>query len=142
MTSYNSSPRRAYSIGRRNRGTAVATLPNQYNQTPKNPFGAAMAQEIFDLYSYDDSDWYSDNDESPVQEDTDEVQLDLPLENLRELEERMRAQIKKFDRAYHKMMIYALQWHYLQEEVEESPQIKKMFQDMQMIRKLTGSDKV
>ena len=105
-----------------------------------NPFGPAMADKIFDLYEPYEDFYY--NDYHQKYEPEGWYQLELPLENLRELEERMRAQIKRFDSAYYKMMVYALQWHYLMEEVEDNPQIKKLFQDLQMIRKLTGSDKV
>lgn len=112
--------------------------------TTRDPFGAAMADEIFEVH-YRDGEDYSPEETNYEYEDEDQsyqIQYDLPLESLEELEQKMRQQIHKFDRAYNRMMIYALNWHYLLEECEDDAQIEKMFKDMQMIRKLRGSDYV
>lgn len=112
------------------------------------PFGPMMADEIFETHNYteeaescgNDGPW-SLNKELPDDEEH-WFQTELPLENVRDMERRLQNEIDKFRRCHRKMYIYALQWHYLMEECEDSEQIEKMFNDMQMIRKLTGSDKV
>jgi hypothetical protein len=113
----------------------------------RHPFGAAMAEDLFDLYSYEETVAECEGDEEYdlVMDDSEGehwYQTELPLENLRELEERMRQQIHKFDRAYKKMMVYALKWYYLEQDAESNPQVEKLFKDLQMTRKLTGSDYV
>lgn len=110
------------------------------------PFGAAMAQEIFGFSEYDpwtsvDISYESDVAEArPVEEEW--YQTELPLKNIRELESELISEIEKWKMSYHRMMVFALKRFYLMEEVEENPQIKKMFNDMQMMRKLGGSDRV
>lgn len=127
---------------------AKASYNSSSSYDSRNPFGPAMAQEIFEVYDYDECDKAcAVSDDIYDCEDTVDgeeywYQTELPLENVRELEERFRQEISKFDRAYRKMMVHALKWHYLMEEVEENPQVAKMFKDMQMVRKLSGSDRV
>lgn len=131
---------------------AVANAPGakgyaSYTKPVIDPFGPQMAQEIFEYWGDDEAE-HCDSTASDMCSKYEEsdyeywYQLDLPLESLRELEDRQRYEIKKFQRTYKKMMVYALQWHYLIEECEDNAQVEKMFKDLQMIRKLTGSDKL
>lgn len=114
----------------------------------EGPYGPAMVCEIFNTDYYDGNSVTSLNElESAIDEgDVDEVvepsQLDLPLENLDELERKLRNTLRKFEDGYEKMAMYALQWHYLMEDCEEHPQLEKMFKDLQMMRRMTGSDAV
>jgi hypothetical protein len=41
---------------------------------------------------------------------------------------------------YRRISVAALKWHYLVEEAETNPQVMKMFKDLQLIRKLGGSN--
>jgi hypothetical protein len=114
----------------------------------ENPFQPGLACEIFENHDYPHATEQSEacadepyyHQELPLEEHW--YQPELPLENLRELENRLRQEIKQFERNNRKMMIFALQWYYLLEEVEDNEQVEKLFKDLQMIRKLTGSDKV
>ena len=131
-------------VSTRSNRLPMATRHNRRKATrsEEGPFGAMLANEVFDLWQgqdLEDCTSYDGDDEryEPVEE-----QLDLPLENLSELEARLRIQIQKFEVGYERMMVYALQWFHLQEECEENPQVAKLFRDMQMIRKLHGSDAV
>jgi hypothetical protein len=104
-----------------------------------------MAHHIFDVSDWGDAEDYASDSYVNIEAvDCGEIwyQPELPLENVRDLEEKHRQAIKKFDRAYRKMMVYALQWHYLMEECEENAQLAKQFKDIQLIRKLNGSDRV
>lgn len=111
------------------------------------PFGAALADDIFKLW---DDEMYATATESsprdpynePLLDGEEPYQLDLGLENQQQLEDQLRNEIRKFKRGYHKMMVFALQWHYLMEECADNPQLEKMFKDLQLIRKLTGSEAV
>lgn len=146
----------------RGRGSRTTTLPvakaswgitsgnarNRSNIAKENgPFGAMMADEIFQTYDYYETEEcqgegiFSVQKELPTEEEF-WYQTDLPLQSKSELEDQLRSQIEHFKRAHRKMYMYALQWHYLMEEVEDSEQVSKMFRDMQMIRKLTGSEAV
>ena len=58
------------------------------------------------------------------------------------MEQHHQTQIKKFERAYRKMAFQALKWHYLMEDIEDNAQLKKMFNDIQLMRKLGGSPTV
>jgi tRNA-dihydrouridine synthase len=106
-----------------------------------------MACDIFGVYDYDDaeevceasSDHYEQED-LPMEEVW--YQAELPLENVREMEERHLREIKKFERAYRKMCHNALKWHYLMEDLKDNEQLKKMFNDIQLMRKLGGSEGV
>jgi hypothetical protein len=127
-------------------GATTSRNDLHYSLKNSNPFGAMLADEIFQNWDYAQSEEqcgdseYSDAKVLPEEEYW--YQLDLPLENVRELEQRFRQEISKFQRAYRKMSVYALQWHHLMEEIEDSAQVEKMFKDLQMVRKLTGSDAV
>jgi hypothetical protein len=130
---------------------AVRNAPISKSYTPYvkpvvEPFGPQVANDIFENWGEDCepaqlSD-YGDSYDTPETVEEYWYQQELPLESLRELEERHRNEINKFQRTYKKMMVYALQWHYLIEECEENPQLDKMFRDLQLVRKLSGSDKL
>lgn len=112
-----------------------------------HPFGPSMACEIFGVHEYDDYDVCLDEDyeSDHVKEHEDEeywYQTELPLESVREMEQRHLSEIKKFERAYRKMALYALKWHYLMEDLEDNAQLDKMFKDIQLMRKLGGSANV
>jgi hypothetical protein len=109
------------------------------------PFGPALADDVFKLYDYGhDEPECSDDSYYHLQsiEDAEPVQLNFELETVRDMENRLLNEISKFKRGYQKMMVYALQWHHLMEELDSNPQLEKMFNDLQMIRKLTGSEAV
>lgn len=127
----------------------IGSVSNSKRQSIKGynrgPFGPGMAEDIFGVYDEAEAYPYETHDEYeeiPTSGEEYWYQTSLPLKSVAELEEELRNEIRKWDRAYHRVMIYALKWFYLMEEVEENPQIKKMFQDMQMVRKLGGSDRV
>lgn len=136
------------------RGYAVAMkaspVSSNYNYQRKiNPFGPQMACEVFGVDEYDDEfdcaeSCDDDSYGTEVASDDQEYwyQTELPLENVREMEQHHQTQIKKFERAYRKMAFQALKWHYLMEDIEDNAQLKKMFNDIQLMRKLGGSPTV
>jgi hypothetical protein len=67
------------------------------------------------------------------------VQLQLPLESPQALLAHYRLMIHRYEQGYERMAAFALKWHSLMADVEHDPTIKKMFTDMQVMRKLTGS---
>ena len=112
-----------------------------------HPFGPSMACDIFGVYEYDDYEECPDEDyESDHIKEYGEgeywYQTELPLESVREMEQRHLREIRKFERAYRKMALYALKWHYLMEDLEGNAQLDKMFKDIQLMRKLGGSSNV
>lgn len=118
------------------------------NQYPPECRGSRLAQEFFNVYDYGD-DCISENaDESgyDAHEGKEPVetywwpQLGLALETEEELRNRLRNDINRFERAYSVMALYAVRWKQLMEDVEDNPQVEKMFKDMQLMRKLSGSD--
>ena len=142
---------RSYSLG------GSASSASSYNSRPIHPFGPGMAEDVFGAYD----DRYADEDCVEIEydyavEDIDEEDLfdgvlqsyhfryqgSFDLETNEEKETRLRNAIRRFEIAYRKMAVYALKWHYLEEELEADPQLKKMFGDIQMMRKLKGSDRV
>jgi len=122
----------------------------------RGPFGPGVAQDIFECYDSDDyAEECCDADDGRYYHDLDPADLfdgeelqsyhfqyqpGLDLETTRELEARLRNAIRKFESSWNKMSIYALKWHYLMEELEEDSQLKKQFLDIQLMRKLKGSD--
>lgn len=104
--------------------------------------GAALTEEIFGLYDYDDMTEELYETAYDAGEDaltTDEPsQLELPLECKEELEYELRRLISRYRRSLERMGDYALRWHYLMEDVENSGQVEKMFNDLQFVRKLAG----
>jgi hypothetical protein len=128
------------------RNAPVSKAYPSYSKPVIDPFGPQVANDIFEMWGEDceptqacDSS-YPDSYEYEEGEHEHWYQPELPLENVRDLEDRYRQEINKFQRAYKKMMVYALQWHYLLEECDDNAQLEKMFKDLQMIRKLTGSE--
>lgn len=135
--------------------TAMKASPvsSNYNYQNKiNPFGPQMACEVFGVDEYDDEYDLEDCAEDEgyygnsvqAEDDTTEYwyQTSFELENVRELEDHHKREIKKFQRAYRKMAFQAMKWHYLMEEIEDNAQLKKMFNDIQLMRKLGGSQTV
>lgn len=114
------------------------------NREPPVTRGVTLAQDFFGIYDYGDdceavSDDY-DSDNYRLVEDIVPVQMELALETEDELRERLRRDIQRFERAYDMMSLYAVRWKQLMEDVEENPQLKKMFKDIQLMRKLSGSE--
>jgi hypothetical protein len=138
---------RSYAHAKANMKSAAASAgSSRYTPTRRELFGPMMAQDIFNVNDYDDEDMVEEAVEDYIPEsfESDELWLQgsLDLENVTQLEDRLRRSITHFERGYRKMMVSALKWHYLMEECDEDEQINKMFKDVQMIRKLRGSDKV
>lgn len=139
-------------------GYAPATSSRHSNSRNIDPFGPGMAEDLFGIYDYDEFDdvcevddgFYNAMEELDPENLYDGVtqsfhfrfQADLDLETNEEREANLRSSIRRFEAAYRRMSLYALKWHYLLEEVEENEQYKKMFKDMQMMRKLGGSNRV
>lgn len=119
------------------------------NHTPSNPFGPQMACDIFGVTVYDDYEATEDLVDAfssyNGSEDLDEecwYQTEFDFESVREMEQRHLLQIRKFERAYRKMALYALKWHYLMVDLESNAQLDKMFKDIQLMRRLGGSENV
>lgn len=129
---------------------------SSYNSKPQNPFGPGMAESIFNLYDHDfdldecvaEGDGFYPQGELDPEDLYDGVtqsfhfryQDELDLETNEEREARLKNSIRRFEQAYRVMSMYALKWHYLEEDLEEHDDLKKMFRDIQMLRKLKGSD--
>lgn len=123
-----------------------ARLGRQHNASFR-PRGAALAEEIFQAHWYgEDATCVDAEEDSGVSKNcSDEeyhwmYQPSLELETTLEIQERLQDQIRKFEYAYDKMCLAATRWHQLMEDVYEDEQVRKMFLDMQMIRKLSGLD--
>lgn len=116
---------------------------SRYNTQPRDPFGPAMAQQIF---GYHESDWDPRIDQLRIQraeeEESEQKQLELPLMSTAELEDELMETIGRFERGYRKMIVCALKWHHLMEDLESNPQLMRQFNDIQLIRKLSGSEGV
>jgi len=129
-----------------------------YSSAP-SPFGPGMAEDIFgvsryDSYGYDEAECIEEY--YPTMADLDPEDLfngelqsfhfryqgTFDLETNDEREQRLLNSMKRFERAYRVMAVAALKWHYLLEDVEEDEELKKMFHNIQMLRKLKGSDTV
>lgn len=119
---------------------AYKGMPNSASNSaaPRDPFGAQMAQSIFDFYEEDGPEpaYYHEED---TESDDMWLQGELPLFNTGELEDILIARINKFESGYRKMMLHALKWHYLEEDLNANPSLKAMFDSIQVIRKLSGS---
>lgn len=108
--------------------------------------GPALAEEVFQTVWYGEEAHCSNEVDEDLQKcpDGDDFywahQPSLGLETTLELQERLQNQIRKFEYAYDRMCIAALRWHQLMEDVHDDERIRKMFLDMQMIRKLSGMD--
>jgi len=116
-----------------------------------------MAQDVFDLWYYDGDDClevYEDSNvclENVKEEDLFDGELqsyhfryqgELEIETAEELNEQLRTSARKFEQAYRKISHHALKWHWLMQDIEKNPQLKKMFGDIQLMRKLNGSEGV
>lgn len=137
-------------------GQISASINSAKGNAPTyNPFGPDMADSVFGVYYYGESESVCSEEAYP-QAELDDADLfdgelhsyhfqwqgELEIESQEELEARLRHRIKKFEHAHNAMCHHALKWHYLMEDVENNPQIKKMFQDMQLMRKLSGTQHV
>lgn len=104
--------------------------------------GPALAGEIFRTHWGDECVDVSD-DYDDLKADYDEdfmYQQSLPLESPIETQERLGRKIEEYNNAYRSMCLAATRWHQLMEDVYDDEQVRKMFLDMQMIRKLSGLD--
>ena len=134
-----------------------ASYPSTSSHIVGGPFGPAMARDVFELWGDDceavPEGYYDEGIKDGPMEEEDlfdgetksyhfRYQGELNLESVAEMSDRLRSEIRQFRAGYAKMSIYALKWHYLMQEVEANPQVKKMFKDMQLMRKLNGSDGV
>jgi hypothetical protein len=119
-----------------------ARMGRQHN-VKFRPRGAALAEEVFQAHWYgEEVDFVSEEDSSSKNTSDEDYQwmyqTSLDLETTIELQERLQAQIRKFEYAYDKMCLAALRWHQLMEDVHDDDQVRKMFLDLQMIRRLSG----
>lgn len=131
---------------------STATLKFSYGNSKMNnshPFGTQLADDLFDVHYYEEDcledapDVYDyDSKNIPVKEEYEGEQFVLELETLNDIERRYRYEISRMRRGYNKMAHHALKWHYLMCDIEDNPQIKKMFEDMQLMRRLSGSENV
>lgn len=131
---------------------------SQKARRQRDAFGPGMAEDIFGWNSFDECDEVCDSYEAYDEVEDDAIltdmydgvlqsfhfrhQTSLDLETNEQREARLNTAIERFDNAYKRMCLYALKWHYLQEDLEADPQLKKQFQDIQLMRKLKGSDGV
>ena len=104
--------------------------------------GPALAGEIFRTHwgeeCVDVEDGYYDDKDAF--EEGHLFQESLPLESPIETQERLGRKIEEYNNGYRSMCLAATRWHQLMEDVYEDEQVRKMFLDMQMIRKLSGLD--
>jgi hypothetical protein len=129
---------------RRHYGSIASVGYNSSNNN-FNPFGPLMAEDTFRGNGYlgcDDEVVESEYDDVYAIVDEEPYQLELPLTPVAELEEQLRQKISHLDRHYRAIAKAAMQWHYLQDEIEENENLAKQWRDLQMTRKLSGSDKV
>lgn len=107
--------------------------------------GALLAANVFGAHG--DDEWEDMSDCEAVETSSamsehlvedGEHQLEFDMFNQQEVEEDLRQVIRRYNNALEKMGMAALQWHWLQEDVERFGQIEKMFKDMQLCRRLCG----
>lgn len=117
-----------------------------WNSKPK-PGSVHLAEDAFDIHAYeleaDEPSEYDSDDYRDVTEDEFTFypeQLTLDLLTTSECENYLYQAIRKHERAYQTMCLHALRWKQLMDDVEANPQIDKAFNDMQLLRKLSGSD--
>lgn len=114
-----------------------------YPQPPRIT-GASLAANVFGVYggdecmSIDDCSEYESSFNSDDLVPDGEYQLEFDLFNQEEIEDDLRATIRRYEEALEKMGTFALKWHWLQEDIEKYGQIEKMFKDMQVCRRLCG----
>lgn len=108
------------------------------------PTGPALAEDIFRTnWGEVSAECESEEDYEAKSPESDfgwAYQPSLELESTIELEERLQRSIRQYETAYDAMCLAALRWHQLMEDVHHNAQVKKMFLDMQMVRKLSGYD--
>lgn len=120
-------------------------IARQHN-TKHRLTGPSLAGEIFRTSwgdecreVEDDSDW-DEKSYKDLQVEEFTYQPSLDLESPIETQERLERKIREYNTAYNAMCLAATRWHQLMEDVHDDPQVRKMFLDMQMIRKLSGLD--
>lgn len=146
--------------------TRVATPISSHNQNQKillarlhsnsfRPVGPALADDIFGVWNDEvacESDPSLEDDSYSKWQVTEKTgttgdpffdecwQPSLALETPEELRMQLQSNIRKYERGYYKMAMAALRWHQLMEDVKSNSGIAKSFSDLQMLRKLSGSD--
>lgn len=68
----------------------------------------------------------------------DNYQYSLNLERIEDREKRLQSIIDKYEETFKTLGMYALRWHYLMEDVEENTGVADMFENMQLLRRLSG----
>ena len=68
----------------------------------------------------------------------DNYQYTLNLERIEDREEKLQSIIDKYEETFKILGMYALRWHYLMEDVEENTSVADMFENMQLLRRLSG----
>lgn len=68
----------------------------------------------------------------------DNFQYSLDLSTIADKELELDRMKEKYERAWKTVGMYALRWHSLMEEVDNNPNIKAIFDDLQVIRKMSG----
>ena len=105
---------------------------------------AVLADEVFGIYDDEPGSYAISSDDTLYDTEklthTLEQQLELPLTDPCNLLAEYRAGIVRYERAYEKMAANALRWHYLMQEVEDDEMIAQLFDQLQVLRKLSGGD--
>lgn len=68
----------------------------------------------------------------------DNFQYSLDLSTIADKELELDRMKEKYEHAWETVGMYALRWHSLMEEVDNNPNIKAIFDDLQVIRKMSG----
>lgn len=109
-------------------------------------FCAALASSIIaeddgsvcaDLCS-DEGSYNPCDDDYEIVEVPYNYQYSLNLETIEDREEELQRMIRKTENLYESLGMYALRWHYLMQDVENNPGIESMFDNLQLLRKLSG----
>ena len=118
-------------------------LPYEYQHQYRLPV-VAWAQQEFGVSDCDVSvNLPSDYcDEDTYAWKTSPCQLNLELETVEQLAERYRQSINSFERSHTVMCAMALKWHALMQDVENDDNVADLFDNLQIIRKLIGGDKI
>lgn len=107
-------------------------------------FCAALASSIISedndvcVVEDSDSDYCREEYNTPIVEVPYNYQYCLNLETIEDREEELNRMIRKTENLYESVGMYALRWHYLMQDVENNPGIESMFDNLQLLRKLSG----
>ncbi len=66
-------------------------------------------------------------------------QLELRLEDPRDILRHYKRMINHYERGFEKMCLYALKWYELEQDAADDNVIGKLLRDIQILRKLSGS---